>query len=54
MAMFRTVREFVEKNCDWLEYVEHFFAANEITDEDKKRSILLSYLVSMEQRLTSS
>ncbi len=39
MAMFGTVGEFVEENGDWLEYMErldHFFAANEITDEDKK------------------
>uniref|UniRef100_A0A8C2FFT4 Gypsy retrotransposon integrase-like protein 1 n=2 Tax=Cyprinus carpio TaxID=7962 RepID=A0A8C2FFT4_CYPCA len=45
MAMFGTVGEFVEDSGDWLEYterLEHFFAANEITDEDKKRSILLS------------
>lgn len=45
MAMFVTVGEFVEENGDWLEYterLEHFFAANEIADEDKKRSILLS------------
>ncbi|KAK9963562.1 hypothetical protein ABG768_006735, partial [Culter alburnus] len=43
--MFVTVGEFVEENGDWLEYterLEHFFAANEIADEDKKRSILLS------------
>ncbi len=36
----------MEENGDWLEYMErlkHLFAANEITDEDKKRSILLSF-----------
>ncbi len=45
MAMFGTVGELVEENGDWLEYMErlkHLFNTNEITDEDKKRSILLS------------
>ncbi len=45
MAMFGTVGELVEENGDWLEYMErlkHLFDTNEITDEDKKRSILLS------------
>ncbi len=42
MAMFGTVGEFVEENGDWLEYMEHFFAANEITDEENKCSISLS------------
>lgn len=41
MAMFGTVGEFVEENSDWLEHtelLEHFFTANEITDEDNTPS----------------
>ena len=45
MAMFGAISEFVEGNEDWTEYEErlgHFFSANDITEEAKKRSILLS------------
>ncbi|XP_042372461.1 uncharacterized protein K02A2.6-like [Plectropomus leopardus] len=45
MATFGTIGEFVEGNEDWTEYEErlgHFFNANGITEEAKKRSILLS------------
>ncbi|XP_061883310.1 uncharacterized protein K02A2.6-like isoform X1 [Entelurus aequoreus] len=45
MATYGTVGEFVEGHEDWTEYEErlgHFFSANGITEEDKKRSILLS------------
>ena len=45
MATYGTVCEFVEGHEDWTEYEErlgHFFSANEITDEAKQRSILLS------------
>ncbi|KAM3596467.1 uncharacterized protein V6R79_014960 [Siganus canaliculatus] len=45
MATYGTVGEFVEGSEDWTEYEErlgHFFSANEITEEAKKRSILLS------------
>jgi len=44
MATFGT-SEFVEVNEDWTEYEErlgHFFLANGITEEAKKRSIPLS------------
>lgn len=40
-----TLTEFVEEDSDWVEYVERledFFLANDITDERKQRSILLS------------
>jgi len=45
MATYGTVGEFVEGNEDWTEYEERlgrFFSANEITEEAKKGSILLS------------
>ncbi|XP_072107862.1 uncharacterized protein [Mobula birostris] len=45
MATFGTIGEFLKGNEDWLEYEErlgHFFCANGITEEAKKRSILLS------------
>lgn len=45
MAMFGAISEFVEGDEDWTEYEErlgHFFSANDITEEAKKRSILLS------------
>ncbi|XP_034549867.1 uncharacterized protein K02A2.6-like [Notolabrus celidotus] len=45
MATFGTVGEFVEGDEDWTEYEErlgHFFSANGITEEAKRRSILLS------------
>ena len=45
MAIFGTISEFVEGNGDWQEYEErlgHFFLGNGITEEAKKRSILLS------------
>lgn len=45
MATFGTVGEFVEGDEDWTKYEErlrHLFDANGITEEEKKRSILLS------------
>ncbi|KAJ8351939.1 hypothetical protein SKAU_G00234150 [Synaphobranchus kaupii] len=45
MATVGSLSEFVESDGDWIEYVErleHFFLANDIADEAKKRSILLS------------
>lgn len=45
MATFGTVGEYVEGDEDWTEYEErlgHFFNANGITEEARKRSILLS------------
>ncbi|KAF0036587.1 hypothetical protein F2P81_011899 [Scophthalmus maximus] len=40
-----SLSEFVERECDWIEYIErleHFFLANDIAEEGKKRLILLS------------
>ncbi|CAI5657334.1 unnamed protein product [Oreochromis niloticus] len=45
MATIRSLTEFAEGDGDWIEYVErleHFFMANDISDEGKKRSVLLS------------
>ena len=39
-----TLSEFDDANDEWNEYIErleHLFTANEITDEDKKKSICL-------------
>ena len=36
------VEQFDGTNDDWLQYVEHFFAANGIDDADKKRAVLLT------------
>lgn len=44
-ATVGSLSEFSEKDGDWVEYVErleHFFLANDIVDEEKQRSILLS------------
>ena len=44
-TLFGTVSEFEEGKEEWTQYVErlgHFFAANGITNEEKKRSIFLS------------
>ncbi|XP_028304146.1 uncharacterized protein K02A2.6-like [Gouania willdenowi] len=45
MATVGALSEFVERDGDWIEYVErleHFFLANDIVEEGRKRSILLS------------
>ena len=45
MSTFGKVDEYVQESEDWIEYVErmrHFFMANGIIDDDKKRAILLS------------
>lgn len=45
MATVGSLSEFVEEDGDWVEYIErlqHFFLANDIDDEGKQRSILLS------------
>ena len=44
-SLIGNINEFDGSNDSWIEYMErmeHFFAANEITDEGKKRSVLLS------------
>ena len=44
MALIGKVEEFQE-NDNWIEYaerLEHYFTANEITDNGKKRAVLLS------------
>ena len=46
-AVFGRIDEFDSKKEDWPQYVErldHFFAANGITDADKKRSIFLTVI----------
>ena len=45
MSTFGKIDEYVQESEDWIEYVErmeHFFLANGIIDDDKKRAILLS------------
>ena len=45
MALYGNVGEFKESEESWTQYVERldqYFLANEITDEDKQRAILLS------------
>ncbi|XP_062374782.1 uncharacterized protein K02A2.6-like [Sardina pilchardus] len=45
MSTVGSLSEYVETDGDWVEYVErleHFFVANDITDESKRRSVLLS------------
>ena len=45
MATVGSLSEYVESDGDWIKYVErleHFFLANDIEEEEKKRSILLS------------
>ncbi|XP_035806354.2 uncharacterized protein K02A2.6-like [Amphiprion ocellaris] len=45
MATVGSLTEFADRDGDWIEYVErleHFFLANDIDNEGKKRSILLS------------
>ena len=44
MALIGKIEEYNE-NDSWIEYTEqfeHYFAANEITDNNKKRAVLLS------------
>ena len=44
MALIGKIEEYDEKES-WIEYtecLEQYFAANEITDNDKKRAVLLS------------
>ena len=44
MALIGKIEEYNE-NDSWMEYterLEHYFAANEITDNNKKRGVLLS------------
>ena len=46
-ATFRRIGEFEEGKEDWQQYVErlgHFFAANGITEENKKHSVFLSIM----------
>ena len=45
MSTFGKIDEYVQESEDWTEYIErmgHFFLANGINDDDKKRAILLS------------
>ncbi|XP_036002862.1 uncharacterized protein K02A2.6-like [Fundulus heteroclitus] len=45
MSTVGTLSEYVEADGDWVEYVErlqHFFVANDINDQSKQRSVLLS------------
>ncbi|XP_071846052.1 uncharacterized protein [Apostichopus japonicus] len=47
MALFGKLDEFHGNSDDWTQYIErltHYFLANEITDEMKKRSILLTVI----------
>ena len=56
-TLIGTVKEFEDDNDDWVEYmerVEHFFLANDIDDDDKKRSILLSSCRAKTYKLFSS
>ena len=46
-AHFGKIGEFDEKQEEWTQYVErleHFYAANEIDNADKKRAILLTVI----------
>ena len=46
-AHFGKIGEFDEKQEEWTQYVErldHFYAANEIDNADKKRGILLTVI----------
>ena len=46
-ATFGRIDEFEEGKEDWTQYIErleHFFVANSVTDNDKKRSILLTVM----------
>ena len=54
MATFGSVSEFNEQSEDWPQYIErleHYFIANDIDDEGKKRSILLSVVGSKTYKL---
>ena len=47
MATIGHIEEFRENKEEWSQYTErlkHFFAANGITDDDKKRSIFLTVI----------
>ena len=56
-TLIGTIKEFDDESDDWVEYmerVEHFFLANEITDINKKKSILLSSCGAKTYKLFSS
>ena len=47
MATIGRIEEFREDKEEWSQYtkrLEHFFAANGITDDDKKRSVFLTVI----------
>jgi hypothetical protein len=49
MATFGRLSEFNTENEEWQQYEErmgHYFAANKITDDDRKRAIFLVAWVS--------
>ncbi|XP_041475767.1 uncharacterized protein K02A2.6-like [Lytechinus variegatus] len=57
MATFGTIGEFREDEGSWSEYIErmgHYFDANSIIDEGRKRSILLSVCGASTYKLMSS
>ncbi|XP_063954090.1 uncharacterized protein K02A2.6-like [Lytechinus pictus] len=57
MTTFGTVGEFQVESGDWVQYterLEHFFAANDIANVEKKRAILLSVCGGQTYRLISS
>ena len=46
MATIGRIEEFRDDKEDWVQYgerLEHFFAANGITEAEKKRSVFLSH-----------
>ena len=57
MSAFGKVKEFEGSKEDWPQYVEqlgHFFAANDITEDDKKKKNLLGSSRTDRQRLIYS
>ncbi|XP_071491519.1 uncharacterized protein [Diadema antillarum] len=57
MATFGSIGEFNDKDGSWTQYVErmsHYFAANDISDGGKQRSILLSVCGASMYNLISS
>ena len=57
MSIHGTVTAFDQSKEDWRYYTErlkHYFVANEVVDNDKKRSILLSACGPATYRLLSS
>ena len=47
-ALYGHIAEFVETQEEWRQYAEriqHYFAANGVTDAERKRAIFLSVLV---------